>query len=90
MYMKWSHSAALSPIEITERRDKLQLAESSLTESKQTRKYYPSSKQFQGPPTYTHQPSRCSAAKGAELDSAAAKQKGPFAAVWREAGAHII
>ena len=37
-------------------------------------------------------PSRCSAAKGAELDSAAAaaKQKGPFAAVWREAGAYII
>ena len=35
-------------------------------------------------------PSRCSAAKGAELDSAAAKQKVPFAAVWREAGAYII
>ena len=35
-------------------------------------------------------PSRCSAAKGAELDSAAAKQKAPFAAVWREAGAYII
>ena len=35
-------------------------------------------------------PLRCSAAKGAELDSAAAKQKAPFAAVWREAGAYII
>ena len=35
-------------------------------------------------------PSRCSAAKGAELDSAGAKQKAPFAAVWREAGAYII
>ena len=37
-------------------------------------------------------PLTCSAAKGAELDSAAepAKQKAPFAAVWREAGAYII
>ena len=36
-------------------------------------------------------PSRCSAAKGAELDSAAAaaKQKARFAAVWHEAGAYI-
>ena len=41
---------------------------------------------------HLHTPLRCSAAKGAELDSAAAaaKQKGPFAAVWREAGAYII
>ena len=45
-----------------------------------TRKYYPSSKQFRGPPTYTQHPSRCSAAKGAELDSAAVavKQKAPL------------
>ena len=37
-------------------------------------------------------PLRCIAAKGTELDSAAepAKQKAPFAAVWREAGAYII
>ena len=39
---------------------------------------------------HVHTPLRCSAAKGTELDSAAAKQKGPFAAVWREAGAYII
>ena len=41
---------------------------------------------------HVHTPLRCSAAKGAELDSAAAaaKQKAPFAAVWREAGAYII
>ena len=45
-----------------------------------TRKYYPSSKQSLGPPTYTQHPSRCSAAKGAELDSAevAATQKAPL------------
>ena len=45
-----------------------------------TRKYYPSSKEFRGPPTYTQHPSRCSAAKGTELDSAAvaAKQKAPL------------
>ena len=48
-----------------------------------TTKYYPSSKQFRGPPTYTQHPSRCSAAKGAELSAAvaaavAAKQKVPL------------
>ena len=42
---------------------------------------------------HLHTPLRCSAAKEAELDSAAAaaaQQKAPFAAVWREAGAYII
>ena len=51
-----------------------------------TRKYYPSSEQNRRDAVQQ----KVHFARIRLLDAVAAKQKAPFAAVWREAGAYII